>query len=157
MKCKMTTTLLSAEKSNHQAECPFCFRMVCLEVHFSETYLPDELLKQPFIPTTTSSTPTSRGDLFHPRKRSRCGHVPVFPHIHCGPGPLDPASMSHRESAMHARNYNGKLIRIRSGSVNPTGRPVLLFKLPFLYNVGPYQKVRWRKFKYLPQPYPVLT
>jgi hypothetical protein len=38
-----------------------------------------------------------------------------------------------------------------------TGRPVPLSGLPLPATVGPHQKIRWRKFKHLPQPYPALT
>jgi hypothetical protein len=73
--------------------CPFLDGY--LEILSFGTYLPDELLNLRLIPTPTSSTPTSNGDLSHPKKISRYGHVPVFPH-----------SQSHRESITYTQNYN---------------------------------------------------
>ena len=86
MKCKMVATLRSTLKSNLRVECLFPFSDGYLEIFFSGTYLPDELLKSRLIPTPISSTPTSNGDLIHLRKMSHCGHVPVFLHNHFGPG-----------------------------------------------------------------------
>ena len=91
VKCKMGVALLPCMKTSNRAECPFCSRLVYLEVLFSETYFPDESLKIKLIPTPNSSTPISNGELFHLRKMSRCGHVPIFPYWLAGhtKNPLD--------------------------------------------------------------------
>ena len=87
-----------------------------LEIFSFKTYFPHKPLKLKVVPTSTSLSPTSNGDLIHLRKMFTMTTLQYT--ITISPEGIQ-SGKSHKESVTYARIYNNKLIRIRLEPINP--------------------------------------